>query len=951
MARTLRLCRMVRGPRGARDGNPFQSEDFVQHLTSSCRSRATRVLLSITVALVVAFAVPFSHSNASAQSQTGTVVLSPTDTFINLNQQNYGTSPTLNVYTWPDYQVANATILKFDLSSVPAGAVVQSARLKLALVESDSRAETTYVVSAHKIIGRNPDPATATGYQPTTSTAWAASNCCYGGIPLAQGNISAAYSSLAVNKTNGVKVWTITSMVQEWLANPSTNYGVLLNSDASQLQNRYRYFASMEYPDPTQRPQLEITFAASDATPPAVSLTSPTSGAVLSSTVTLTAAAADASGIAAVQFRLNDNALGQEVANAPYAMSWNTAGVADGSYTLTAVARDTTGNTATSVGVGVNVRNGALTFFPSDTTINLNTTNYSSGNTLNTYTWPDGEIANAILMKFDLSSIPVGATVQDATLHLALVESDATSDATYTIGAHKIVNRNPVIASANGYTFDGTTPWAPPPSACCYTSIPLAQGDITSAYDQRAIDKTPGDKQWSLTRMVQEWVSAPSSNFGVLLNSDLTKRKDRYRFFGSTKHASASLRPYLSVRLSGSTVVTGDTSAPTVSLTTPSPLTTVTGSAVTVSASASDNIGVAGVQFKVDGNDIGGEDLIAPYATTWNSSGVANGTHTLTAVARDAAGNQRTSSGVSVTVSNTTTSSISGGGSTSVAGIAALYPGDAGIENDSRVLFVEQFEEGSVSTVGSRWGDIRNPGNMTFSTDVPAGSASGSHSLVIASHGGVDSGGHLYKILNPAITDTIYIRWYIKTSTVGKLHHSGVWTGGFNPLYSWPTPGAGSRPNGSDKFMVAAEQNENIPAFDHYNYWVGMHPDGGGAYWGDFLLNNPAVQQPKGEWSCVEQMVKLNNPVSAFNGEQAIWLNGVKVSHLGPGFPRGYWQGGIFTQDPSGQPFEGFQWRNSTALNLNFLWLQNYTDNPSGVNATMLFDHVVVATSYIGCLQ
>ena len=33
-----------------------------------------------------------------------------------------------------------------------------------------------------------------------------------------------------------------------------------------------------------------------------------------------------------------------------------------------------------------------------------------------------------------------------------------------------------------------------------------------------------------------------------------------------------------------------------------------------------------------------------------------------------------------------------------------------------------------------------------------------------------------------------------------------------------------------------------------------------------------------GQWMCVEHMVKLNQPVSAFNGEHAIWLNGVKVA-------------------------------------------------------------------------
>src|SRR5439155_303311 len=71
------------------------------------------------------------------------------------------------------------------------------------------------------------------------------------------------------------------------------------------------------------------------------------------------------------------------------------------------------------------------------------------------------------------------------------------------------------------------------------------------------------------------------------------------------------------------------------------------------------NVGVAGVQFKLDGATLGVEDTTAPYAVSWNTTAAADGTHTLTAVARDAAGNIATAPGVSVTVSNTTPPVIS----------------------------------------------------------------------------------------------------------------------------------------------------------------------------------------------------------------------------------------------------------------------------------------------------
>lgn len=100
--------------------------------------------------------------------------------------------------------------------------------------------------------------------------------------------------------------------------------------------------------------------------------------------------------------------------------------------------------------------------------------------------------------------------------------------------------------------------------------------------------------------------------------------------------------------------VTADISAPAVSLSAPAGGALVSGTTVTLSADASDNVGVTGVQFKLDTNtNIGSEDTSAPYSLTWNSTAALSGTHTLIAVAHDAAGNYATSSIINVTVDNT----------------------------------------------------------------------------------------------------------------------------------------------------------------------------------------------------------------------------------------------------------------------------------------------------------
>ncbi len=98
--------------------------------------------------------------------------------------------------------------------------------------------------------------------------------------------------------------------------------------------------------------------------------------------------------------------------------------------------------------------------------------------------------------------------------------------------------------------------------------------------------------------------------------------------------------------------VNNDVTSPTVSITAPAGGATVQGP-IDVTASAADNVGVSGVQFKLDGANLGSEDTSAPYAVAWNTATATNGAHTLSAVARDAAGNTRTATTVSVTVSNT----------------------------------------------------------------------------------------------------------------------------------------------------------------------------------------------------------------------------------------------------------------------------------------------------------
>ncbi len=95
--------------------------------------------------------------------------------------------------------------------------------------------------------------------------------------------------------------------------------------------------------------------------------------------------------------------------------------------------------------------------------------------------------------------------------------------------------------------------------------------------------------------------------------------------------------------------VTADTTPPTVAVTAPVANATVSGS-VALSATASDALGVVGVQFLVDGQAHGAEDLTAPFGATLDATSLSTGAHTVSARARDAAGNVGTAAVVPISV-------------------------------------------------------------------------------------------------------------------------------------------------------------------------------------------------------------------------------------------------------------------------------------------------------------
>jgi hypothetical protein len=159
--------------------------------------------------------------------------------------------------------------------------------------------------------------------------------------------------------------------------------------------------------------------------------------------------------------------------------------------------------------------------------------------------------------------------------------------------------------------------------------------------------------------------------------------------------------------------------AVTVSITSPVNNATVSGT-IGVTATSSAAAGVAGVQFMLDGANLGSEVTAAPYTIQWDTTSATSGSHTLTAKAIDTAGNTAVSSPVTVTVANSINLAETGQWSSVISTPANPVTGDAVVPmhmvllNNGKIL----FWDGGPNCLGAVSPTIYDPVAGTF-TAVP----------------------------------------------------------------------------------------------------------------------------------------------------------------------------------------------------------------------------------------
>ena len=399
-----------------------------------------------------------------------------------------------------------------------------------------------------------------------------------------------------------------------------------------------------------------------DATAPVVAMTAPASGATVSgSSVSVSASASDDVAVVGVQFKLDGANLGAEKTAAPWAIAWNTSAVTAGAHTLTAVARDAAGNRTTSAALSVTVAGDTT---PPTVSITAPTAGISVSGAV-TVTATAADNVGVAGVQFKLDGANLGAEVTTAPYTTSWTTTTATNAAHALMAVARDAAGNRTTSSTVSVTVvNDTTPPA--------VSITAPAGGTSVAATV------------SVTAAATDNVGVAGVQFkldGVNLGTEVTTPPYTVSWLTTAASPGAHALTAVARDAAGNrttsapvsvTVAGGDTTPPTVAVTGPSAGASVGGS-VSVTATAADNVGVAGVQFQLDGVNLGTEVTIAPYSVSWTTTATTNATHALTAVARDAAGNRTTSTAVNVTVAN------GGGGSSSLTtGLVGYWPFDEG---------------------------------------------------------------------------------------------------------------------------------------------------------------------------------------------------------------------------------------------------------------------------------
>lgn len=380
----------------------------------------------------------------------------------------------------------------------------------------------------------------------------------------------------------------------------------------------------------SQQVTVTVTGGVEDVTPPTVNITFPTNGSTVSGTVTISASASDDFGVTKVEFFVDGASIGTGTpagSAGPWTIPWNTTSVSNGSHALMAKAYDAKGNVGidndTTVTVSQTVAVLDETFSNRD----------GNGDYYDTTGWTAGGYVSS-------TENHTNAAGNSAFGYASSGVSCATGNKTQTLSRSVTLPNNPVLSYWRKLDLKA-----------------LINTSTTASFKVKVNTTTVDQQAVTYANYVESnWTERANLSLSSFANQTVTLAFEVAA--NSNVCIEAWGKAWLDDIKIGNPQQAADTTAPTVNVTAPANGATVSG-AVDITATASDNVGVVKVEFYVDGMLLG-TDTSSPYALTWTTGSVPNGSHRIMAKAVDAAGNVGTDDDTTVTVSN------GGGGTTSV---------------------------------------------------------------------------------------------------------------------------------------------------------------------------------------------------------------------------------------------------------------------------------------------
>lgn len=380
-------------------------------------------------------------------------------------------------------------------------------------------------------------------------------------------------------------------------------------------------------------PVLNIVFNPStDTTAPATSITTPANGSTVNSSITVSATASDNVGVTKVEFYV-DGAFKSTLTSSPYNYTWDTTAYSNGTHALQTKAYDAAGNVGTSTTVSVTVSNvgGPPALVATYNSTLKAPTCGSGGKSCDT----GSSLINS------RGTMSTAEPNQPNTINASC--ADGTSG---TYHSDESLDRL-AVATADGTALAGGKSVTITATVWCYNST----DSLDLYYANNA-----SSPSWTLIKSQACTVSSKSASMTASYTLPSTGAQQAirgtFRYGGSASACGANSGYDDHDDLVFGVSQVGDTVAPTASITAPANGATVT-STISVSATASDNVGVTKVEIYVD-SALKSTLTSSPYTWNWNTTTFSNGSHSIFAKAYDAANNVGTSSIINVTVSNTT---------------------------------------------------------------------------------------------------------------------------------------------------------------------------------------------------------------------------------------------------------------------------------------------------------